>query len=335
MVEPKEDGKDKINCESCSLKADIVQYCIDSEIGPFNKFSQRNAYYDHEMRTTIYLSLLQLILVTTFLVVTLSVSHGPFTFFFRVAILVAAVVIVFYIVFHIYFFRANTQIHKRDIKESFQSAYRCISDQHEPVLLTTNESLTHMLTGSSHHINQVKLKISTFSFSQPPPSFLLFVSIWTIAISIATAIVNNEATRYLDGASGLAQAGALILTWTFPALKKDVDLVKFEDMRCEGDYYISVYLSLYAIATLTFKKLTRNLDLSKMCYVPFESFREGKIYFIESISGTFLKKINQIKFILDDEKIRIEDLPRLITKRSLSKWKDTLDKDPNENNMDH
>ena len=335
MVESKEDEKDKINCESCSFKADIIQYCIDSEIGPFNKFSQRNAYYEHEMRTTIYLSLLQLILVTTFLVVTLSVSHGPFTYFFTIAILVAAFVIVFYIVFHIHLFRADTKINKRDIKESFYSPYRCISEQHEPVLLTANEAITHMLKGSSHNINQVKLEISTFSFSRPPPSFLFFISIWTVAISIVAFIVNNEVTRYLDIASGFVLVGAMILTLGLPTFRKDVDLVKFELIRCVGGYFVSVYLSLYAISTNTFKKITRNLDLSKICYAPFESFREGRIYFIESISGTFLKRFKQIKFVLDDEKIRIEDLPRLITKRSISKWKDTLDKDLEETNMNN
>ena len=322
MVEVKGNNGDEINCDSCSLKADVIQYCIDSEIGPFNKFSLKNLYHDREVNLAAYLSFLQIIVVVVFAIVTLSFSHGLYQYWLTIITFVAIILIVSGLT-HYILAKSNKIVKRNDVKGAFYLAYRCISDEHEPVLLTSADSLSHMYKGSSHNTEQLKFNIYTTTYIRSSFDYFLFIFVPLWSVTVARFFIINEQSLYALYIVLFATLVALIMLRLVPNRKKDVDLVKFNRLMVLGNFYI-ISISLFLVSSYTFRKFTSHLDVNKLCYIPFESNRNGRIYLIESISDSFIRGVKKIKFVEDNEEIFGKNVFKLISKRSLAKWQDAI-----------
>ena len=320
MVEVKGSKGDETNCDSCSLKADIIQYCVDNEIGPFNKFSLKNIYHDRTVNLSAGLSFLQIIVVVAFAIVTLSFSHAIYQYWQTFIIFVAAILTVSAIT-HYILARSNKVIRRKDVGGAFYLGYRCISDEHEPVLLSGADSLLHMYKGSSHNIEQMKFNIYTTTYLRSSFNYVVFISLPIFPLLLARSLIINELLSYSLLAYEIFASVAIIVLMFVPNRKKDVDLVKFVKLECISNFYY-MHISLHQISSYAFKKFTRNLEYSKLCYVPFESDREGRIYLIESISDSEMTGVRSIEFVEDNEEIKDIDIFKVISKRSLAKWQD-------------
>lgn len=333
MVEVKGSKGDETNCDSCSIKADIIQYCVDNEIGPFNKFSLKNIYHDRTVNLSAGLSFLQIIVVVAFAIVTLSFSHAIYQYWQTFIIFVAAILTVSAIT-HYILARPNKVIRRKDVRGAFYLGYRCISDEHEPVLLSGADTLSHMYKGSSHNIEQVKFNIYTITHLRSSFNYFFFIFIPTWVLLPVDLLISNKLLSLILGVDLIATSISLILLYFIPNRKKDINLIKFETLNIVRNFYLML-ISLHTVSSYTFRKFTSNLEVSKLCYVPFESDRKGRIYIIESISDSFMRGVKGIKFIKDNEEIKLEEIPKLITKRSLAKWQDAFIKSLDESDNDY
>ena len=336
MVETRKDKENEVNCDSCSLKADIIQYCLDNEIGPFNKFSLRNIYHDREVNLTAYLSFLQITIVVAFAIATLILSHALYQNLSTIVTFIAIILIVsgltHYILAH-----SNKIIKRNDVNGAFYLPYRCISDEHESVLLTSADSLFHMLKGDSHKVKQLKFNIYTSTHFRSSFDYFLFILIVLWILLPAHLLIRSELLSLALGIDVFATLVALILLRFIPNRKKDVNLVQFSTIKCHGNIYF-MFILLYIVSSYTFRKFTRHLDVSKLCYVPveserhrrkhtpFESDKDRRIYIIESFSESFTTGVKKIKFLEGNKEIKVEDFQKLVSKRSLAKWRDIFEK---------
>lgn len=308
-------GLDK--CASCAFKANLIQYCIDNNIGPFHKFLPSYPRFN-EIQVPIYLSLLQVILVTLFLFVTLSAVNGPFPVGFNTLLYIVLSVVASYVVIHLLLVHYNKP-NMKDVKNKFAVAYLCDSSEHESLIMNEGQSITHILQGKKHSVIPFKLELSTTSFSREASNLPFFLGASLLILEVIGIFVDNEILREINLGIFLTFVLSLVVLRFLPRRKNDTDLVK-PYVLCVPNKIAFASFSFYKISGLAMKRLTKNIDIAKLCYVPDPRDEKKKIYLIEAVSYGLLERIRGIKFSEDNEQLQIQHITQLVTPRSLSKW---------------
>ncbi len=310
---------DKLDdCKACSFKANLVQYCIDNQIGPFSKYSTWSLDHAREVRLTVYLSLLQVILVTIFLFVSLSVITTPFPVGFNVLLYIIFSVVILYFILH-YVFLHYSGLKLKDVDHEFKVANICHDATHESIIMNDIESIAHMSRG--HNCFPIKLRISTTSFFRESLEIPFYIAMLSVVLATVNLIIHNKFLAVLSPIVFLVWLVSAVLSRYIPRRKNDVDLIEVY-LACVPNTIVLVSFSLYTVSSLTMKKTTQNTDLNKLCYIPEPGYEKKRIYLIDSISTSLFRGVRKIDFIDDNEQVGVSDVKRLVTPRSLSKWND-------------